>query len=171
MRTQIINDGPKIFNETDFEKLCTEIPLKRIIAKKFQVLSNFILPLKMAKDSVFIFSFYSRRPDAYSNEHLHLLQRLQPSLELTIDRLIAFDEIKKLSEQLNREKTYLQEEVKTTANFEEIIGTSHSLLHVFDSATQVASLNTSVLLLGESGTGKELVAVQFIIYRHGKISY
>jgi transcriptional regulator with GAF, ATPase, and Fis domain len=63
-----------------------------------------------------------------------------------------------LSEQLNREKTYLQEEVKTTSNFEEIIGTSHSLLHVFDAVTQVASLDTSVLLLGESGTGKELVA-------------
>jgi transcriptional regulator with GAF, ATPase, and Fis domain len=158
MRSKIISDGPKIFNDTDFEELCNTTPIKRIIAKKFQLQSNFVMPLNMTRDGVFIFSFYSRRPDAYTTEHLHILQRLQPSLELTIDRLLAFDEIKKLSEQLNREKTYLQEEVKTTANFEEIIGTSHSLLHVFDSVTQVASLDTSVLLLGESGTGKELVA-------------
>jgi transcriptional regulator with GAF, ATPase, and Fis domain len=158
MRSKIITDGPKIFNDTDFEELCNTTPIKRIIAKKFQLQSNFVMPLNMTRDGIFIFSFYSRRPDAYTTEHLHILQRLQPSLELTIDRLLAFDEIKKLSEQLNREKTYLQEEVKTTANFEEIIGTSHSLLHVFDSVTQVASLDTSVLLLGESGTGKELVA-------------
>jgi transcriptional regulator with GAF, ATPase, and Fis domain len=158
MRSKIITDGPKIFNDTDFEELCNTTPIKRIIAKKFQLQSNFVMPLNMTRDGIFIFSFYSRRPDAYTTEHLHLLQRLQPSLELTIDRLLAFDEIKKLSEQLNREKTYLQEEVKTTSNFEEIIGTSHSLLHVFDSVTQVASLDTSVLLLGESGTGKELVA-------------
>jgi transcriptional regulator with GAF, ATPase, and Fis domain len=158
MRSKIITDGPKIFNDADFEELCNTTPVKRIIAKKFQLQSNFIMPLNMTRDGVFIFSFYSRRPDAYAMEHLHLLQRLQPSLELTIDRLLAFDEIKKLSEQLNREKTYLQEEVKTTSNFEEIIGTSHSLLHVFDAVTQVASLDTSVLLLGESGTGKELVA-------------
>jgi formate hydrogenlyase transcriptional activator len=158
MRTKIITDGPKIFNDTDFEELCNTTPIKRIIAKKFQLQSNLVMPLNMTRDGVFIFSFYSRRPDAYTTEHLHLLQRLQPSLELTIDRLLAFDEIKKLSEQLNREKTYLQEEVKTTSNFEEIIGTSHSLLHVFDSVTQVAYLDTSVLLLGESGTGKELVA-------------
>jgi transcriptional regulator with GAF, ATPase, and Fis domain len=158
MRTKIITDGPKIFNDTDFEELCNTTPIKRIIAKKFQLQSNLVIPLNMTRDGVFIFSFYSRRPDAYTTEHLHLLQRLQPSLELTIDRLLAFDEIKKLSEQLNREKTYLQEEVKTTSNFEEIIGTSHSLLHVFDAVTQVAYLDTSVLLLGESGTGKELVA-------------
>jgi transcriptional regulator with GAF, ATPase, and Fis domain len=158
MRAKIIAEGPKIFNETDFTELCNSTPIKRVIAKKFQVQSNFVMPLNMTRDAVFIFSFYSRRPDAYTMEHLHLLQRLQPSLELTIDRLLAFDEIKKLSEQLNREKTYLQEEVKTTSNFEEIIGTSHSLLHVFDAVTQVAYLDTSVLLLGESGTGKELVA-------------
>jgi transcriptional regulator with GAF, ATPase, and Fis domain len=158
MRKHIITDGPMIFNDADFEAICDTTPIKRIIAKKFQLQSNFVMPLNMTRDGVFIFSFYSRRPDAYTTEHLHLLQRLQPSLELTIDRLLAFDEIKKLSEQLNREKTYLQEEVKTTSNFEEIIGTSHSLLHVFDSVTQVASLDTSVLLLGESGTGKELVA-------------
>jgi transcriptional regulator with GAF, ATPase, and Fis domain len=158
MRSKIITDGPKIFNDADFEELCNTTPIKRIIAKKFLLQSNFVMPLNMTRDGVFIFSFYSRRSDAYTTEHLHLLQRMQPSLELTIDRLLAFDEIKKLSEQLNREKTYLQEEVKTTANFEEIIGTSHSLLHVFDAVTQVAYLDTSVLLLGESGTGKELVA-------------
>jgi formate hydrogenlyase transcriptional activator len=158
MRQRIVAEGANIYNDADFDERCKKDTVKGLIAKKFQVQSNLVIPLNMTRDGVFICSFYSRRPDAYNKEHLHLLQRLQPSLELTIDRFLAFDEIKKLSEQLNREKKYLQEEVKTTANFEEIIGTSHSLLHVFDAVTQVAPLDTSVLLLGESGTGKELVA-------------
>jgi formate hydrogenlyase transcriptional activator len=158
MREQITAAGSQIFNGADFTALCQTSPVKRVIAKKFQVESNLVLPLVIPGEGVFICVFYSRRADAYTPEHLHLLERLQSSLQLTIDRLLAYDKIKKLSEQLNREKNYLQEEVKTTANFEEIIGTSHSLLHVFDQVTQVAGLDTSVLLLGESGTGKELVA-------------
>jgi hypothetical protein len=71
MRTKIISDGPKIFNDADFEELCNTTPVKRIIAKKFQLQSNFIMPLNMTRDGVFIFSFYSRRPDAYAMEHLH----------------------------------------------------------------------------------------------------
>lgn len=158
MSQKVINDGPKIYSATDFDELCNQLAFKRVIAKKFQIQSNLVIPLSITLDGVFLFSFYSKRSDAYTEDHLNLLLRLQSALKLTIDRQLAFDEIKRLSEQLRQEKKYLQDEVKTNANFEEIIGTSHSMLHVFDQVTQVAPLNTSVLLLGESGTGKELVA-------------
>jgi transcriptional regulator with GAF, ATPase, and Fis domain len=71
---------------------------------------------------------------------------------------MAFDEIKRLSEQLRQENTYLQEEVKKGANFEEIIGDSRSLQAVFKSIGQVAPTDYTVLILGETGTGKELIA-------------
>jgi transcriptional regulator with GAF, ATPase, and Fis domain len=83
---------------------------------------------------------------------------LRPSLTLTIDRLLAFDHIERLSERLRQEVTYLQEEVKTGANFEEIIGQSPQLLEVFRSIGQVAPTDYTVLVLGETGTGKELIA-------------
>lgn len=152
------DERPQIFNDREFEAACLQSPIKRLIAKKFQVRSNLVMPLNMTRDGGFVFSFYNRRPDAYTVEQVQLLQRLQSSLELIIDRLLAFDEIKRLSEQLRQERNYLQEEVKNHSNFEGIIGKSHRLLHVFDQIAQVAALNTSVLLLGESGTGKELVA-------------
>ncbi|MHA4806790.1 sigma 54-interacting transcriptional regulator [Flavitalea flava] len=171
LREKAILEGPVIYNDADFENSCKRFPVKRILARKFQLQSNFVMSLNMAREGAFLFSFYSRRPDAYTPAHLELFKRLQPALELTIDRLLAFDEIKRLSEQLKREKNYLQEEVKTNSNFEEIIGTSHCLLHVFDQVTQVASLDTSVFLLGESGTGKELVAraIHNISHRKGKL--
>jgi transcriptional regulator with GAF, ATPase, and Fis domain len=45
-----------------------------------------------------------------------------------------------------------------TTDFEGIIGKSPRLLNIFDLITQVAPVDTSVLILGESGTGKERVA-------------
>lgn len=158
MLQRFTDKGPSIFNGGDFESLSAEDAVTGMIAKKIRVNSNIVIQLPVAGDKIFFFSFYNRHPETYAPEHLQLLMGLKSSLVLTIERLLAFDEVKKLSEQLKREKTYLQEEVKTASNFDEIIGSSHSLLHVLDQVTQVARLDTSVLLLGESGTGKELVA-------------
>jgi chemotaxis protein methyltransferase CheR len=70
----------------------------------------------------------------------------------------ALAEILKLKEQLVSEKAYLQEEIKLENNHEKIIGQSDALKHVLHKVEQIASSNTTVLILGETGTGKELVA-------------
>jgi PAS domain S-box-containing protein len=61
-------------------------------------------------------------------------------------------------DQLESEKTYLQEELKSEYNFDEIVGTSAPMQEVFDAIEQVADTETTVLVTGETGTGKELVA-------------
>ena len=67
-------------------------------------------------------------------------------------------EIKKLKEQLEGERAYLQEEIKLENNYENIIGQSDALKYVLFKVGQIAGSNTTVLVLGETGTGKELVA-------------
>ena len=47
--------------------------------------------------------------------------------------------------------------------FDEMVGRSEPLLHVFSQVEQVATKNVAVLLLGEAGTGKSIIAR--IIYR------
>ncbi len=59
---------------------------------------------------------------------------------------------------LQLEKVYLQEEIKMTYNFGEIVGASAAMKKVFDSAEKVADTDSTVLLTGETGTGKELIA-------------
>jgi len=67
-------------------------------------------------------------------------------------------EIKKLKDQLEAERAYLQEEIKLEYNHENIIGQSDGINYVLYKVEQIARSSTIVLILGETGTGKELVA-------------
>jgi PAS domain S-box-containing protein len=53
---------------------------------------------------------------------------------------------------------YLQEEINTVYNFEELIGSSLAMKTVFKSVDTVAPTDSIVLITGETGTGKELIA-------------
>lgn len=59
---------------------------------------------------------------------------------------------------LQKEKSYLQEEINAEQNFEEMIGSSPVMQDVFKKIQQVSATDSTVLLQGETGTGKELVA-------------
>jgi PAS domain S-box-containing protein len=59
---------------------------------------------------------------------------------------------------LEAQSNYLQEEIRSEHNFEEIVGNAPALLKVLGQLEQVASTDSTVLILGETGTGKELVA-------------
>ena len=59
---------------------------------------------------------------------------------------------------LEAQNVYLQEEIKGTHNFEELIGSSSTLKKVLKNVERVASIDSTVLITGETGTGKELIA-------------
>jgi len=59
---------------------------------------------------------------------------------------------------LQAQNQYLQEEIKLTYNFEEIISKSAIFQRVLRQIEQVAVTDATVLIMGESGTGKELIA-------------
>jgi formate hydrogenlyase transcriptional activator len=70
-------------------------------------------------------------------------------------------EKKEAEEALRRseqEKRYLEEELVTTHQFDEIVGESSSLKRVLKQVEDVAATDATVLILGETGTGKELIA-------------
>ncbi len=70
----------------------------------------------------------------------------------------AFEEIQKLKDQLKADYIYLREEIDFESGFHQMIGQSPAIKEVFSNISQIAPLDTTVMILGESGTGKELVA-------------
>ena len=70
----------------------------------------------------------------------------------------ALSEIEQLKERIEMDYTYLREEVDLDHDFTDIIGKSAAMKETLRSVSQVASTDTTVLLLGETGTGKGLIA-------------
>ena len=56
------------------------------------------------------------------------------------------------------ERRQLRSTLQSKYKFDNIIGSSPTMLEVFDTIAQVATSRATVLLLGETGTGKELIA-------------
>ncbi|UCF78535.1 MAG: sigma 54-interacting transcriptional regulator [Candidatus Eiseniibacteriota bacterium] len=70
----------------------------------------------------------------------------------------AFDEIRRLKDQLEADNVLLRQDVQIARGHERIVGVSSAMKLVMRQMEQVAATDSTVLLLGETGTGKELVA-------------
>ena len=120
--------------------------------------SYMVVPL-VARGKVFgTLNVASRTPGLYSPEEVSFLGEIAKQVSLAVENTWAFEEIAQLKARLEQEKLYLQEEIKTEHNFEEIIGRSRAVKEVLKAVETVAPTDASVLILGETGTGKELVA-------------
>jgi transcriptional regulator with GAF, ATPase, and Fis domain len=70
----------------------------------------------------------------------------------------ALGELQLLKERLEAENVYLQEEIRTQHNFNEIVGNCPMLLDALHKVERVAPTESTVLIVGETGSGKELFA-------------
>jgi formate hydrogenlyase transcriptional activator len=117
-----------------------------------------ILPLTTARKPLGTLVFASKREAAYDHVDLGFLQRLAKHVALAFENALAFECIEKLKEKLEKEKVYLEEEIRTDNNFDEIVGESPALRRVMKEVETVAPTESTVLIHGETGTGKELIA-------------
>jgi formate hydrogenlyase transcriptional activator len=103
-------------------------------------------------------SVTSKRRAQYSEKDAEFLQEVANQVSLALENMRAYEEVASLKIRLEKENIYLQEEIRSEHNFEEIVGNSPALISVLRSVDQVAATNSTVLILGETGTGKELIA-------------
>jgi formate hydrogenlyase transcriptional activator len=94
----------------------------------------------------------------FSAADVDFLSRASGQIAIAIENAMAYHEISQLKDKLAQEKLYLEEEIRSEMNFENIIGNSSALKHVLELVETVAPSDSTVLLLGETGTGKELIA-------------
>ena len=109
--------------------------------------SGLILQLQRKNDGKMIWIRWWSRPDPSGTFTRTMF------LDITDSVLMAQEQAR-----LKAQNLYLQEELKSVHNFEEIIGNSSALLASLEKVTRVANTEATVLITGESGTGKELIA-------------
>jgi len=117
-----------------------------------------VLPLAFQGKCIGTLSLVSRERDQYSIEDTALLQEVANQIALAVSNMRSYEEIAELKARLEKENVYLQEEIRTDHNFEEIVGNSSALRAVLRKVEQVAPTDSTVLIYGETGTGKELIA-------------
>ncbi len=100
----------------------------------------------------------SRRNDAFPAQDVEVLQQVAAQMAIAVENTLAFKEIEALKNKLAEEKLYLEEEIRSEFNFEEIVGESPALKRALAQVELAAPAGTTVLLHGETGTGKELFA-------------
>jgi formate hydrogenlyase transcriptional activator len=100
----------------------------------------------------------SRREDAFPHQDVELLQQVAAQIAIAVENALAFKQIDKLKDKLAGEKLYLEEEIRSEFNFEEIVGDSPALKRALAQVELVAPAGTAVLVTGDTGTGKELIA-------------
>jgi formate hydrogenlyase transcriptional activator len=116
------------------------------------------IPLANRGRALGILSILRTTETPFSPEDIDFLSRASGQIAVAIENACAYHEISQLKDKLAQEKLYLEEEIRSEMNFENIIGNSPALKHVLELVETVATSDSTVLLLGETGTGKELIA-------------
>ena len=100
----------------------------------------------------------SLEEDNFPAKDAELLQHVANQIAIAVENSLAYHEEVKRANQLSQEKLYLQDEIRSEYNFEEIIGESAGLKNILGQLQTVAPTDSTILILGETGTGKELIA-------------
>ncbi|MBX3120556.1 MAG: sigma 54-interacting transcriptional regulator [Fimbriimonadaceae bacterium] len=153
-----INTGKAaLFREQDLKEMANSSPCAQDLLDR-GVKSFCSLPLLAHKRTLGALNVGRRRDDGFMSEDVELLSQVAKQVAIAVENALAYKQIAQLKDKLTEEKLYLEEEIQTDYNFEEIIGESRALKQVLKQVETVAPTDSTVLILGETGSGKELVA-------------
>ncbi len=153
-----INTGKAaLFRERDLKEMARSSPCAQDLLDR-GVKSFCSLPLLAHKRTLGALNVGRRQDDGFTSEDVELLTQVAQQVAIAVENALAYKEIAQLKDKLTEEKLYLEEEIQTDYNFEEIVGESRALKQVLKQVEPVAATDSTVLILGETGSGKELVA-------------
>ena len=146
---------PIIVNEFDPADYPPEVH-EMVVAEGFT--SHALIPLVNRGRPLGFLSIARISGASFTPEDVEFVSQAAGQIAIAIENALAYKKISELKDKLAQEKLYLEEEIRSDMNFENIVGNSPTLKHVLELVETVAPNDSTVLLLGETGTGKELIA-------------
>jgi formate hydrogenlyase transcriptional activator len=146
---------PLRFARADLERLSADVT-RMVLAEGIQ--SMCCVPMAVRDRRLGTLNVGRLGGEAFTVEEADLLAAVATQVAFSVENALAFQEIAALKDRLAAEKIYLEDEIRTEYNFEEIIGDSPALKRVLHQVETVAPTDSAVLVVGETGTGKELIA-------------
>jgi formate hydrogenlyase transcriptional activator len=146
---------PARFGRADLEALGSEVG-GLLLAEGIQSMCS--VPLTVHDRRLGTLSIGRLGGEPFTDCDAELLASVASQVAFSVENALAFQEIAELKDRLAAEKVYLEDEIRTEYNFEEIIGQSPALKRVLHQVETVAPTDSAVLICGETGTGKELIA-------------
>ena len=146
---------PVLITAADVEQFGSDIA-RRILAEGLK--SAYCLPLISHGRPLGTLVVASMTDENFPEKDAELLQHIANQIAIAVENSLAFRKVVDRANKLSEEKLYLQDEIRTEYNFEEIIGESAALREILRQLETVAPTDSTILILGETGTGKELIA-------------
>jgi len=100
----------------------------------------------------------SLQEETFPQKDADLLHHVANQIAIAVENALSYRQVVDRANKLSEERLYLQDEIRTEYNFEEIIGESRALKMILEQLQTVAPTDSTILILGETGTGKELIA-------------
>src|SRR5580704_9878630 len=117
-----------------------------------------VLPLASRGRIHGVLTLARREQKTFSPDQVQFLMQVASQIAIGVENALAYKQITELKDKLAQEKVYLEDEIRSEMNFEEIVGQSAVLKRVLKQVETVGPTVSTVMIYGETGTGKELVA-------------
>jgi formate hydrogenlyase transcriptional activator len=121
---------------------------------------SLVLPLVLngSGKSVGVLTLGSRTECAFTQDDVNFLRQVARQIAIGVNNALQHQRLSDSARRVSEEKSYLEDEIRSEQDFEDIVGSSSALRQVLQQVETVAPTDSTVLIQGETGTGKELIA-------------